>query len=241
MKRYRFEKMNFDDMKIENIHSLVKSTIDLIAKSTRVFGEMGKSVVSMMIRDHEKFISEVNYQSKNIYSEEMIIEDMNWDKRLKEVKQVIESAIKSDDEKIKIAAHNLDFFLTKYSSLNCSILYPHKYLRVEMFYKYQQDSELKKSAKIIGVDKLFIELEFINTSFNSLHDLRIEDNDARINELVKNERTQMVNSYSLFCTYMEETASLSSNAELHSIFDMLDELRKKCLKMGRKEEKVVSA
>jgi len=241
MKRYRFEEMNFNDMTIENIHSLIKSTIDLVARYKDVFGEMGKSLVSLMNKDHEKFIVKVNTQSRNFYSDEIIIEDMNWDKRLKEVKTAIEIGIKSNDDKKKIAAHNLDFFLTRYSLLNCSILYPHKYLQMEMFKNYREDPELKKSAKIIGADKLFIELETINANFNAFYDLKTEETQEQLNELVKNEKSQMINSYSLFCTYLEETASLSSNVELHSIFNKLDKLRKSCVLMVRESEKVVNA
>jgi hypothetical protein len=195
----------------ENIQSLVKSTIDLITKYKHILGDMGKSVVSMMIKDHEKFIVEVSSQSKNLFYEEIIIEDLNWDKRLKKIKQTIEAGIKSDDEKKKIAAHNLDFFLTQYSSLNCSILYPHKYLQLEMFRCYHADKDLQKSAQLIGIDYVFVELEAINANFITPHESKIEEAGEQLNELVKKERTETINSYSLFCTYMEETASLSTN------------------------------
>ena len=166
---------------------------------------------------------------------------MNWDKRLKKIKQIIETGIESNDEKKKIAAHNLDFFLIQYSSLNCFILYPQKYLQLEMFRCYHEDKDIQKAAQLIGIDYLFVELEAINTNYIAPDESKIEEVGEQLNELVKKERIETVNSYSLFCTYMEETASLSTNEELHAVFTKMDELRKKCITIVHKEEKFVNA
>ena len=172
---------------------MVKSTIDLIAKYKQVIGKIGKSVVSMMSKNHKKYIVENESKSKISYPEKIILEDLNWDRRLNEIKHFIEAGIQSNDEKIKIAAHNLDFFLTQHSLLNCSIHFPHNHLHQGMFKNYQQDQELRKSAKIIGADNLLVELEGINANFNALHDLKIEENSENLNELVKIVRTNMDN------------------------------------------------
>jgi len=228
-------------MTIENTHRLVKSTIDLVTKYKHILGNMGKSIISMLNYDHENFVVEVNGHCAKIYTEEIIIEERNWDNRLNEIKQLIESCIKGGNNKKKIEAHNLDFFLTQHSSYNCAILFPQKYLNLEMFKHYHEDLELQKSARIIGVDKLFVELEAINAKFNTLHDLKIEQTDNQLNKLVESERTAIINSYSLFCIYMQQTAHSSSDIELHSVFNKTDDLQKNYAAILSKEESFVCA
>jgi hypothetical protein len=235
------ENLDLNNMTIENTHRLVKSALNLITTYKHILGNMGKSILSMLINDHEKFVVGVNEQSKFFYTEEIIFEEKNWDNRLNEIKKIIESCIKGDNEKKKIEAHNLDFFLTKHSHFNCAILFPQKYKNLEIFNHYHEDSQIQKSAKIIGVDKLFIELEAINAKFNMLHDLKIEENSDQLDKLVERERSAIINSYLLFCVYMQEAANLSSDFELHSVFNKMDDLHKNYATILSKEESFVSA
>lgn len=214
-------------MTIETLQSLVQCTIDQSVKYKNKFGEVGRSIRSLLIKDHAKFVKEVKEQSKIFYTEEIKNENMTWENLLKEIKQIIAFCIKTNNENKQIAAHNLDFFLTRYSFSDCVVLYPQKHIALAMFKIYHEDEELQNSARLIGIDKLFSELERVNLNFTNLQNVRIDEVNEQLNESVDYERSAVVNSYELFCTYVEETASISSNAELHSLFTDMDDLRRR--------------
>jgi hypothetical protein len=225
MKKFIFTQLNISKMSIENLHNLVKSTIQAVLENKGKFGEMGKSVFSLLRKSYEKFIIEVNSKSKTLYSEEMLIDDVKSDKLVKEIKQIIAQNINNQEDKKRNAAHNLDFFFTPYLCSGFSFLLPQFNLFSTMFTVFQADEELISSAKLIGIDMHIRKLESLFLNLNADDRYVINQTPGKLIEFVADERNALIENYLLFCTYMEESASLSNNNELHTLFYTLDKIR----------------
>jgi len=219
--------MNQDYIKIETIHNLVKNTIDLALKFQNVLGNMGNSVLNLLINEYNVLVVDVNKTIGSLFNEKLTQIEKNRSEKLKQIKDTIAIKIQDEDEDKKIAAHNIDFLFTLQGNRSSSYLITinsHTDCIFEMFKLYHEDELLQQSAKRIGMVKLISEFEMINLNFDLIYNERLRELKIEVYDSISDSISKLNNSYLLFCTYLEQATSLSPNTELNYLFNAINEI-----------------
>jgi hypothetical protein len=101
----------------------------------------------------------------------------------------------------------------------------------EMLGKYKANPELQAAARELGIDAKYALLEVRNNAFDTKYKNRNDeapDHQTSGSSL----KPAVVDSYTTFCTAMEQAVNLAPNDQNIALFYKLDELRKKYHALG---------
>jgi len=131
----------------------------------------------------------------------------------------------------KTAAQTLKLFMTPYWNAPKLPLNTQTGVVYEMLGKYRSNPELVRAAQILGIDGKCLLLEEKNNAFDVKYKSR--NNEAPDHQTSGSSlKPAVVDSYTTFCTAMEQAVNLTPNDQNIALFYKLDDLRKKYHALG---------
>lgn len=231
-----FTTVYLKNLKIDDLFSLIKSTIELADPVKEDIGEMPKVTLGHLVSDKHAMELQMNKALKNVLTPQL--SEMNADRedRFSEVKRNVTTALKGRDAEKKAAAGNLKIFLDPYWEANKKALNTQTGIYHEMFGKYNLNVEMKAYAATIGISQMMTELEMSNTQFNTLYQTRLTQEAAVEGPSATSLRAAATKSYEQFCTALEQAVNFTPSDTLTTLFNQLDKLRKTYARLIHTEE-----
>jgi len=226
MEKRTFYGFRFSHLSNGNAYSLINSTIEVALPMRSLLGEMGNAVLSQLIANAEKFGQQVNVLHKSRLTEQVISLDEKDGDLLAEIKRGVVFMIQSRDLDKQSAAQELDFFFTPYWGAGKKPLKAQVDDLKIMLVKFHADPKLIAAASICGVLDIITELETSNTQLGTKFLERNEEQGNRP-ESGSDLRPAAAESYTQFCTVVEQIVNFTPNDELIKLFNNMDELRRR--------------
>lgn len=226
MKKKDFFTVHLNHLSNEDAASLFVQTCDHAIPVKSRLGDMANVALTKLQSDSAAFSTQANRQLKSQYTGQVNTNREVSVNLLAEIKRIVAFESKSRDTGKKQAAQNFDFFFDVYSDLGRKAIGTQMEQTQEMIVKYKADPKLISAAQIIGVDHLMTELETDNNALIEVYQTRTTESGNRgtsSSEL----RPAATDSYVQFCAIIEQAVNLMPNETLLSLFNTMDELRKK--------------
>jgi len=229
MSNFLFAALYVAKLSINNAFSLFKSSIELARNhSTELqLGPVVTAALNQFATDNENFGKQINKSQKSGLTDDLKPLDDERDSLFSVIKRAIITYQKSSDEPKKSAAKLLYLFLTPYWNAGSLPLNSETDILDELLIKYKASPELLTAAAQLNVDDTFTELEDKNTAFKTLYNSRTTEMAERSKASGSSLKPAAVASYIQFCTALEQAANLTPNPEIITLFNKLDDLRKK--------------
>jgi len=226
MKKNEFFTVHLSHLSHEDAASLFVQTGEHAIPVRSYIGEIANAALTNLQTNSAAFSAQANRQKKNKYTEEVKANREVSTNLFGEVKRTITFESKSRDIDRQKAAQNFDFFFAPYSDITRAPIGTQMEQTQEMIVKYKADPILISAAQIIGIDNLMTELETDNNGLIDVYKIRTTDSGNRETSST-DLRPAATESYIQFCTIIEQALNLTPNDHLLSLFNTMNELRKK--------------
>jgi hypothetical protein len=229
MSNFLFAALYVAKLSINNAFSLFKSSIEL-ARNQLAESQLGPvltAALNQLATDNENFGKQINKNQKSGLTDNLKPLDDERDSLFSVIKRAIITYQKSSDEPKKAAAKLLYLFLTPYWNAGSLPLNSETDILDELLTKYKASPELQAAALLLNIDGTISELEAKNTAFKVLYQSRNAEISSREKASGSSLKPAAVASYIQFCTALEQAANLTPNPEIITLFNKLDDLRKK--------------
>lgn len=236
METKEFTIVHLSHLKIDDLFSLNKSTIEYADPVKEDIGEMPKLTLGHLVSDNHAMELQMNKALKNVLTPQLTEMNADREDRFSEVKRNVTTALKGRDLAKKNAAENLKIFLEPYWDINRKAMNTQTGVFHEMFGKYNANVEMKAYAATIGISQMMTELEMSNTQFNTVYQTRLTQEAAVEGPSATSLRAAATQSYEQFCTAVEQAVNFMSSETLVTLFNQLDELRKTYARLIHTEE-----
>jgi hypothetical protein len=189
-------------------------------------GEIANATLTNLLTNSASFSAQANRPRKSKFTEEVKDDREVSADLFAEMNRIVTFESKSRDKSRQKAALDFDFFFEPYSNIAKGPIGTQMKQTQEMTVKYKADPAMQAAAQMIGIDILMNELEMDNNALINVYKTRTTDSgnrEASSTDL----RPAATESYVDFCTSIEQTVNLMPNDQLISLFNTLNELRKK--------------
>ena len=231
MSKFLFSSLYVNNQTINNVFSLVKSSVDISIPVQSYLGEMVNAALAKLMADNEKFGEQINKNQKSGLTDGMKPLDKDRDDVQYEINRDITYHLKGSDVGKKAAAQTLKLFQTPYWNAAKLPLNTQTGVVFEMIGKYKASPILVAAAKELGIDAKYALLEVRNNAFDAKYKDRNDEAPDRQTS-GSSLKPAVVDSYNTFCTAMEQAVNLTPNDQNIALFYKLDELRKKYHALG---------
>ena len=231
MSKFLFSTLHVNNQTINNVYSLVKSSVDISIPVQSYLGEMVNAAIAKLMADNEKLGEQINKNQKSGLTDELIPLDKDRDDVEYEINRDITYHLKGSDMGKKAAAQTLKLFQTPYWNAPKLPLNTQTGVVYEMLVKYKASPILVAAAQALGIDAKYGLLEVKNNAFDAVYKSRNDeapDHQTSGSSL----KPAVVDNYNTFCTAMEQAVNLTPNDQNIALFYKLDELRKKYHALG---------
>ena len=226
MSKLSFSPLHVNGMTIDNVFSLIKTSVDIAILVRTNLGEMLDAALTQLIADNESFGQQINKNQRSELTDNLKPLDKDRDATQAEINRAVTFYSKGSDETKKAAAQKLKLFLTPYWDAASLPLNTQTGVLSKMIDKYKISPELMAAAKVIGIDELFTALETKNNAFDAVYKGRNDEVSGRETS-GSSLKPAAVASYNSFCTVLEQAVNLMPNDTNVALFNHLDLLRKK--------------
>ena len=226
METKEFTIVYLKNLKIDDLFSLNKSTIEYADPVKEKIGEMPKATLARLVSDNHAMELQMNKALKNLLTPQLVEMNADREDRFAEIKRNVTTVLKGRDLPKKNAAENLKVFLDPYWNTNKKAMNTQTGVLREMFGKYNLNDEMKAYAVTIGIAQMMTELDMANDMFNQLYQNRLTQDAAIEGPSATSLRAAATKSYEQFCTAVEQAVNFMPTATLTTLFNQLDELRK---------------
>jgi hypothetical protein len=226
METKEFTIVHLHNLKIDDLFSLNKSTIEYADPVKENIGVMPKIILARLVSDNLAMQQQMNKALKNVLTPQLTEMNADREDRTAEIKRNVTTALKGRDFGKKSAAENLKVFLDPYWETNQKAMNTQTGILSEMFGKYNNNAELKAYAVTIGISQMMTELETANTMFNQVYQNRLVQEAASEGPAATSLRAAATKSYAQFCMAVEQAVNFMPTEVLTTLFNQLDELRK---------------
>lgn len=226
MKKNEFFTVHLNHLSNEDAASLFVQTGEHAIPVRSYIGEIANAALTNLQTNSAAFSAQANRQKKSKYTEEVKANREVSTNLFGEINRTVTFESKSRDAGRQKAAQNFDFFFAPYSDLTRGPIGTQMEQTQEMIVKYKADPTLISAAQIIGIDNLMNELDVDNNALIAVYKTRTTDSgnrEASSTDL----RPAATESYVDFCTIIEQAVNFMPNDQLLSLFNTLNELRKK--------------
>ena len=229
MSNFLFTVLYVAKLSINNAFSLFKTSIDFarISSTESQLGPVLTAALNQFADDNENFGKQINKNQKSGLTDDMKPLDIERDSLFSVIKRTVSSYQMSSDEPKKDAAKQLYLFLTPYWNAGSLPLNSETDILDELFAKHHASSELSAAALTLALDRTFAQLEVKNTAFKVLYQSRNTEVSAREKASGSSLKPAAVTGYIQFCTALEQAANLTPNPEIITLFNKMEDLRKK--------------
>jgi hypothetical protein len=213
-------------MNINNVYSLVKSSIEIATPVQSYLGEIINAALNQMTINNQNFGQQINKNQKSEFTDNLQPLDKNRNATAAEINRTVIFYKKGSDEIKKAFAQKLKLFLTPYWDAATLPLNTKTGIFSEMAGKYNSNPELTEAARALGIDLKFTALETQNNAFDVMYKSR---NDEASEHKISGSslKPAVVESYNTFCIVVEQVVNLTPNEHIIALFYKLDDYRKK--------------
>jgi len=224
MKKNEFSTLYLNYLNHNEAASVFSLTVKMATPYKDYIGELGRIALTSLTEKIQPYVEQVNQIRKSELTGPVIAARNDCDNVFAEIKRAIKFELKSRDESRKVAAQKLVFFYTPNWDLSKKALGAQMESTTNMMLAYNINAEVMAAAQVIGVDTLMSELETNNSILITIYLARNKENgDREIS--ATNLRPEATEAYTRFCKVIEQAANLMTTAEIHSLFNSMDELR----------------
>jgi hypothetical protein len=226
MKKNEFFTVHLNHLSNEDAASLFVQTGEHAIPVRGYLGEIANVVLTNLQTNSAAFSAQANRQKKSKFSEEVKNDREVSANLFAEINRTVTFESKSRDKSKQKAAFDFDFFFASYSNIAKGPIGTQMKQTQEMIVKYKADPTLISAAQMIGVDNLMNELEMDNNALINVYKTRTTDSgnrEASSTDL----RPAATESYVDSCTIIEQAVNFMPNEQLLSLFNSMNELRKK--------------
>lgn len=226
MKKNEFFTVHLNHLSNEDAASLFVQTGEHAIPVRGYLGEIANVALTNLQTNAASFSAQANRQKKSKYTEDVKANREVSTNLFGEINRTVTFESKSREKSRQKAALDFDFFFAPYSDIAKSPMGTQMEQTQEMIVKYKADPTLISAAQMIGVDNLMNELEMDNNALIAVYKTRITDSgnrEASSTDL----RPAATESYVDFCTIIEQAVNFMPNDQLLSLFNSMNELRKK--------------
>jgi len=227
MKKLEFSTLYIFRLAVDNLFGLVKSTIGLAVPVKSELGVMSNATLDRLITDNQKFQKMVKKQRKSGLTERLLLADNDRNDRFAEIKRTVSLHLKGRNASKKAFAQSLEYFLKPYWDVAAKPLNTKTGLLAEMFGKLYDNADIQTAAVNIGIDIMLAELEEVNNDYDALYKQRINEGADLPDESASEQKSTVCDSYSEFCSAIEQAANYTPSDTILNLFKSMDELRKK--------------
>jgi len=226
MEKKEFETVHLNHLSNEDAASLFDQTCEHATPLVGILGEIGSRAFANLQTSSASFSLQVHRPQKSKYTEQVVDNRKVSSGILAEIKRTVAFELKSRDERRKQAAKDFDFFFDPYSDIARAAIGSQIDQTQKMITKYRGNQDLINAALTIGVDTLMTELETDTMSLSTIYKTRTVDT-SNHETSATDLRPATTESYIQFCAIVEQAVNLMPNDALLSLFNTLNELRKK--------------
>lgn len=226
MKKNEFFTVHLSHLSNEDAASLFVQTGEHAIPVRGYLGEIANAALTNLQTNSAAFSVQANRPKKSKFTEEVKDDRKVSADLFAEINRTITFESKSRDKSRQKAALDFDFFFEPYSDIAKGPIGTQMKQTQEMIVKYKADPTLIIAAQVISVDNLMNELEMDNNALMDVYKTRTTDSGNRESSST-DLRPAATESYVQFCTIIEQIVNLMPNDQLISLFNSMNELRKK--------------
>jgi len=227
METVKFCSINIKRVKVSDLYSLNKSTIDYALPVKESIGELPKAALLQLETDNAAMGARLNKPSKSALTTALTEKEQERGQRFAEIKHSTTTACISFDNTKKAAGENLKLFFDPYWKTDKAALNTETALFAEMLGKLNASDRLKQQADAIGITAMLAGLEESNIEFDTIYKTRNAQEAANDAPSATSLKPAAVKSYEQFCQAVEQTIHFAPTEALLTLFHQMDELRGK--------------
>jgi len=224
-------------LKIDDLFSLSKSTIEVASPVRESIGELPNAILNQLETDNNAMGLQIKKALKSGLTVQVTELDLDCDDRFAEVKRNVTTNLLGRNPEKKAAAQALKIFLNPYWDTDTKPLNTQTSLMKEMFGKFNGNGTLVEQAAIVGITDMMAGLEAANTALSTLYQTRNEQVSALEGPSASSLKSATAKSYEHFCTAIEQAATYTPSDMLSALFNQMDELRKAYARLIHKKDK----
>jgi hypothetical protein len=224
-------------LKIDDLFSLSKSTIECASPIRDSIGELPKAILVQLEADNNAMGLQLKKVLKSELTAQVTELDLDCDDRFAEVKRNVSTHLQGRNPEKKAAANALKIFLNPYWDTDTKPLNTQISLMKEMFVKFNANEILKTHAVTVGITDMMAGLETANTALSVLYQTRNEQVSAVEGPSASSLKSATAKSYDQFCLALEQAVNYTPSNILITLFNQLDELRKTYARLIHKKDK----
>jgi len=225
MKKLSFVAVYVVRLSIDNVLGLVKSTINLAVAVRDELSELNNVALNQLIANNLLFEPMVKNPRKSEFTDLVNLANADRKERFAEIKRTVKLHLKGHDATKKAAAKILDFFFSTYWDAINEPMNSVTGLMSGMFEKYNVNDDVKAAASTIAIDIFIAEFEISNHAFDLVYNQRLA-NDAAHELSASDQKKSVCDSYTDFCSAIEQAANFTPKESVHTLFNKMNELRK---------------
>jgi len=241
MQTKEFSPVHLNHLSIDDLFSLSKSTIEVASPVRDSIGELPSAILAQLETDNNAMGVQLKKSAKSGLTPQVTELDIDCDDRLSEVKRNVSTNLLGRNPEKKAAAEALKIFLNPYWDTDTKPLNTQISLTKEMFAKFNANETLKAHAATIGITDMMTGLETANAELSALYQTRNEQVSAVDGPSASSLKSATAKSYDHFCTAVEQAANYTPSDVLTTLFNQMDELRKKYARLAHKKGKEEAA
>lgn len=236
MEKKEFSIVALSRLKIDDLFSLIKSTITFADRVIESLGQLLGLILAKLISDFGAMEQQMNKAMKNVLTPQLTEMNADREDRYAEIKRNVTTAQKGRNEEKKSAAGNLKVFLDPFWDANKKSLNTQTELYYDMFTKFEASEALITAAATIGITEMMQGLAESNSAFNEVYQIRLEQEAAAGGPSATSLRAAATDSYNQFCTALEQTVNFLPTEVALTLFNQLEELRKTYARLVHDED-----
>jgi hypothetical protein len=225
MEEKKFSTLYVGELKLSHLFGLNKETIEVAIPLRNALTNLPDAALTQLEQVNEKLNKRLSRPLGSLITAELRQLDTKRDRLFEEIKRNVKTASKSSDPMQNQAGKKLFHFLNPWWSTEKQALMTETGLLSIIIERYRDTPELRDSASLIGIDRLWDELDQINMDFNMLYYERNAEFASK-EEAASKLKNNAVKSYETFCILVEQAANLMPTTDLITLFDQMDILRK---------------
>ena len=236
METKKFTSVYLHNLKIADLFSLIKSTISYADKVKENIGPLLNLILAKLVTDNQAMEVQMNKTTKNVLTPQLVEMNADREDRFAEIKRNITTAQKGRNADKKAAANSLKVFFDPYWDTNKKALNTQTETYIEMLDKLEENETLMVHAATIGINEMLEGLAESNAIFNETYQTRLSQEAAAEGPSATSQRAAATDSYTQFCTALEQAVNFTPSEVLLVLFGQLDELRKTYARLVPAEE-----
>ncbi len=227
MQQHLFSPLHVNNLGIDNLYAIVKTTIEVSAPVKTSMSDLAKAALAVLETVNADMEKRMKKTLGSALTPELQAMNTQRNKLFAEIKRFTTNANKSSSATLKAAGSAYKIFLTPYWNTETEPLNTISGIYEEVLDRYHADQTLQTAATTLDITTLLTDLESVNTNYDKMY----KDRNAEVSNKTGNSASELkdeaVHAYEQYCTAIEQSVSLMPNEKLLALFAEMDGLRRK--------------